>query len=287
MIRPRNIKKKWIERNSNLTASILTFITIVITIFYSSKNFNLANQQYKDLLSQRKSDSIHSSIQQQAAEKLHFRDSLNILKRDSIQLSQWTEQYRINKEQLNAFRKQIELGKLQFNNQKLAYEAQRQLDRPNVVFSEIGLDTFKNSIGISRIVLNNTGRLTTTIKRVIVFVRNIGTDIWTSQNFPDDVELYTSGIVFLDVPLPTSLLLSSITVYYIRVYYTDYNSKVIFKDIYKRVNTDLLPKITLTTIPIEVQTDFNIFLKRHVANLNEMLNENDKLVQIQLLDKRR
>lgn len=283
----RSSKKNWIERNSNLTASILTFITIVLTIYYSSKNFNLANQQYNDLLIQRKSDSIRSSLHQKDAEKTHIQDSLNILKRDSIQLSQWAEQYKINKEQLSAFKKQIEIGKLQFDNQKSAFESQRQLDRPNVVFSGVGLDTLKNSVGLSRIFLNNTGKLTTTIKRVIVFVRNLGTNIWTTQDFPDDIELYTSGAVFLDVPLPTSLLLSSITVYYIRVYYTDYNSKIIFKDIYKRVNTDLLPKITLTTIPIELQNDFSDFLKKRLANLNQILAESDKPVELKFSDLRK
>ena len=277
----KNKQTNWVERNTNLVASILTFITILITIYFSNKSFNLANKQYNDLLIQRSQDSVKNSIQQAKNEYIHLLDSLNIVKQESEQRTRWLEQFNINKQQLITFKNQAEIAKLQFENQKKIYLAQREADRPNLLFAAVNIDTFANSKSLSRLFFANSGKLTTTVKRIIVFAWNIVSSQWTSGDFPDDIEVNSVNSVFVDLPLPSSFVVNSNTVYFVRLFYIDNDKKISHKDIFSSVDMAYLPKISLKTIPDYLQINFRKFLDSKVKNLDEVLKEPNSSVPLQ------
>lgn len=273
---------KWINQNSNLVASFLTLLTILITIYYSSVNFNLANKQYNDLLTQRKIDFARNQKDEERSIKTHFQDSIRIAKRDAEQRIQWQNQYEINKQQLVAIKQQAENSKLQFENQRAAYLTQQEIDRPNILFSMITIDTLPNSTSIARFFLTNSTRANTTIKRIVVFAWNIVSNQWTNGNFPDDIEANSISAVTVDLPLPTSFLVNTNTIYYIRVYHTDLNRKIIYKDIFGHTDMTFLPRLIIKTIPIELQAAFKKFLTIKQKNFELFLNEPDNYVPTEL-----
>jgi len=279
--RNRRTKSNWLERNANLVASFLTFITILITIYFSSASFNLANKQYHDLIDQRRIDSFKNSREQAKNTQIHIQDSIRIAKQDSEQRVRWTEQNAINKQQLIAFKSQAEIAKLQFENQRATYIAQRELDRPNLLFAAVNIDTLPNAKSLSRIILINSGKMNTTVKRIVVFGWNFATNNWTSGDFPDDIEATGVTSISVDLNLPSSFIINSNTIYYLRIYYIDFNGRVVPKDIFKRVDMAYFPKISLSTIPDQLQTAFMDFLKGKVKNIEQVLNEPDNGVAIQ------
>lgn len=277
------LKNNWIEKNSNLIASVLTFITILITIYYSNINFTLANRQYQDLLEQRKTDSLRNLLQQKRSEDVHYQDSISIARRDSAQREEWNQQYEINKSQLFAFEKQVDIAKLQYKNQQEAFVAQRKMDKPNITIPFVLIDTLLNGQSASRVHFTNTGRLSTLIKRIIIFGWNIQTNQWTFGDFPDDIESNPNATIFVELKLPSSFILNSGTLYFCRVYYIDYDEKIRHKDIFNRVEISQFPRYSVNTVPNEFKQIFISFLKTKIKNYEHVIADNDRQIALEFI----
>lgn len=275
---------RWVDRNSNLVASLLAFTAILVTIYYSSINFSLANRQYKDLLAQRESDSVRNSKEQERNNKIHIQDSITIAKSDSDQRIRWQQQYEINKQQLATFKQQTEVSKLQFENQRAAYLAQQELDRPNLVFSaiNISIDTVLKKQAVARLFIANSSRTNTVVKRIVVFAWDVISGIYTFKGFPDDIEANSLSVVSIDLPQSLNFLVNPNTFYYIRIYHTGINKEVIAKDIFSRVDMRSFPNIMLGTIPVEMQAAFKKMLADNLKNYDQFLDEPDKGIVPQL-----